>query len=144
MIDWSQCPAVERIPGKMSGAWLLKGTRMPVQTIFETSRPGSRCVGSPKCSTSPSKRSTPSSTLSLTAWNWPRHKDEDSVRQRHAAAHRTSPGGHQVSHAPRIGWHALKNGERLQCAEEQGFDVLLTTDRNIRSSNRISKDAGSP
>ncbi|MBL8216193.1 MAG: DUF433 domain-containing protein [Bryobacterales bacterium] len=35
MIDWSQCPAVERIPGKRSGTWLLKATRMPVQTIFE-------------------------------------------------------------------------------------------------------------
>ena len=34
-LDWSQCPAVESIPGKVSGAWVLKGTRMPVQTIFE-------------------------------------------------------------------------------------------------------------
>lgn len=34
-LDWSQCPAVESIPGKMSGAWVLKGTRMPVSAIFE-------------------------------------------------------------------------------------------------------------
>ena len=34
-LDWSQCPAVESIPGKVSGAWVLKGTRMPVQSIFE-------------------------------------------------------------------------------------------------------------
>ena len=40
MIDWSQCPAVERIPGKVSGAWVLKGTRMPVQTIFENLEAG--------------------------------------------------------------------------------------------------------
>jgi uncharacterized protein (DUF433 family) len=40
MIDWSQCPAVERIPGKVGGAWLLKGTRMPVQTIFENLEAG--------------------------------------------------------------------------------------------------------
>ncbi|MCC6588173.1 MAG: DUF433 domain-containing protein [Bryobacterales bacterium] len=40
MIDWSQCPAVERIPGKVSGAWVLKGTRMPVQTIFENLQAG--------------------------------------------------------------------------------------------------------
>ena len=33
-LDWSQCPAVESIPGKVSGAWVLKGTRMPVQTVF--------------------------------------------------------------------------------------------------------------
>jgi uncharacterized protein (DUF433 family) len=35
LIDWSQCPAVESIPGKVSGAWVFKGTRMPVSTVFE-------------------------------------------------------------------------------------------------------------
>ena len=34
-LDWSQCPAVERIPGKRSGAWVFRGTRMPVSTVFE-------------------------------------------------------------------------------------------------------------
>ena len=34
-LDWSQCPDVESIPGKVSGAWVLKGTRMPVSAIFE-------------------------------------------------------------------------------------------------------------
>jgi hypothetical protein len=34
-LDWSQCPAVESVPGKVSGAWVLKGTRMPVSAIFE-------------------------------------------------------------------------------------------------------------
>ncbi len=35
MMDWSQCPAVERIPGKVSGAWLFKDTRVPVKALFE-------------------------------------------------------------------------------------------------------------
>ncbi len=39
-IDWSQCSAVESIPGKVSGAWVLRGTRMPVQTIFENLEAG--------------------------------------------------------------------------------------------------------
>ena len=39
-LDWSQCTAVESIPGKVSGAWVLKGTRMPVQTIFENLEAG--------------------------------------------------------------------------------------------------------
>jgi uncharacterized protein (DUF433 family) len=34
-LNWSQCPAVESIPGKASGAWVLRGTRMPVTVIFE-------------------------------------------------------------------------------------------------------------
>ena len=33
-LDWSQCPAVESIPGKVSGAWVFKATRMPVATAF--------------------------------------------------------------------------------------------------------------
>jgi uncharacterized protein (DUF433 family) len=35
MIDWTQCPGVERIPGKVSGAWLFKDTRVPVKALFE-------------------------------------------------------------------------------------------------------------
>jgi uncharacterized protein (DUF433 family) len=34
MLDWSQCAAVERVPGKMSGAWLFRGTRVPVEALF--------------------------------------------------------------------------------------------------------------
>jgi uncharacterized protein (DUF433 family) len=35
MIDWSQCSGVERNPSKVSGAWLFKGTRVPVKALFE-------------------------------------------------------------------------------------------------------------
>ena len=35
-----QCPAVESVAGKMSGAWVLRGTRMPVATIFENIEAG--------------------------------------------------------------------------------------------------------
>ena len=34
-LDWSKCPAVESIPGKVSGAWVFKGTRLPVATVIE-------------------------------------------------------------------------------------------------------------
>lgn len=40
-IEWSQCPAVESIPGKVGGAWVLKDTRMPVSAIFENLEAGS-------------------------------------------------------------------------------------------------------
>ena len=35
ILDWSQCPAVESIPGKVGGAWVFRDTRLPVATIFE-------------------------------------------------------------------------------------------------------------
>ena len=34
-LDWSQSPVVESIPGKVSGAWVFRGTRVPVSAIFE-------------------------------------------------------------------------------------------------------------
>jgi uncharacterized protein (DUF433 family) len=34
-IDWSKCDDVERIPGKVSGDWLVKGTRLPIWAILE-------------------------------------------------------------------------------------------------------------
>lgn len=40
-LDWSQCPAVESVPGRVSGAWVFKDTRLPVATIFENLEAGS-------------------------------------------------------------------------------------------------------
>jgi uncharacterized protein (DUF433 family) len=39
-LDWSQCPAVESVPGRVSGAWVLKGTRTPVKVLFENLESG--------------------------------------------------------------------------------------------------------
>jgi uncharacterized protein (DUF433 family) len=33
-IDWSQCPAVESVPGRLNGAWVFRDTRLPVSTVF--------------------------------------------------------------------------------------------------------------
>jgi uncharacterized protein (DUF433 family) len=35
MLDWSRCPAVERDPQRLGGAWLFRGTRVPVTALFE-------------------------------------------------------------------------------------------------------------
>jgi uncharacterized protein (DUF433 family) len=42
MLDWTQCPAVERSPEKVSGEWLFKGTRIPVRALFENLEGGAR------------------------------------------------------------------------------------------------------
>ena len=42
MLDWSRCSAVERIPGKVGGAWVFKGTRVPVKALFENLESGAR------------------------------------------------------------------------------------------------------
>jgi uncharacterized protein (DUF433 family) len=35
VIDWSGCPEAERVPGKVSGAWVFRNTRVPIEALFE-------------------------------------------------------------------------------------------------------------
>lgn len=39
-LDWSQCPAVVGVPGRLGGAWVFKNTRMPVSAVFENLESG--------------------------------------------------------------------------------------------------------
>ena len=40
MIDWSSCPAVERDPERVCGAWVFRGSRVPVAALFENLEDG--------------------------------------------------------------------------------------------------------
>jgi uncharacterized protein (DUF433 family) len=40
MIEWSSCPAVERDPERVSGAWVFRGTRVPVTALFQNLEDG--------------------------------------------------------------------------------------------------------
>ncbi len=40
MIDWSSCAAIERDPERVSGAWVFRGTRVPVAALFENLEDG--------------------------------------------------------------------------------------------------------
>jgi len=42
VLDWNDCPVVERLPGKVSGEWLFRGTRVPVKALFENLEDGAR------------------------------------------------------------------------------------------------------
>jgi hypothetical protein len=46
--------------------------------------------------------------------------------------------GHEVAFARQIGWHKLENGELLRQAEEAGYELLLTSDKNIRYQQNLS------
>src|SRR5713101_3900391 len=39
-LDWSQCPAVESVPGRINGAWVFRDTRMPVSAVLENLEAG--------------------------------------------------------------------------------------------------------
>ncbi len=42
MLDWSECVEVERVTGRVSGAWVFRGTRVPVRALFENLEDGAR------------------------------------------------------------------------------------------------------
>ena len=42
MNNWSTCPAVDRDPQKVSGAWVFRGTRVPVAALFENLEDGAQ------------------------------------------------------------------------------------------------------
>lgn len=46
--------------------------------------------------------------------------------------------GHTVETAAQRGWAKLKNGELLEAAEEAGFEVLVTPDKNIRYQQNLA------
>ena len=59
-LDSSQCPAVEIIPGKVGGAWVFRGTRVPISAIFENLKTSP--IEELKTSTSHANRFRPCST----------------------------------------------------------------------------------
>jgi uncharacterized protein (DUF433 family) len=42
MIDWSSCPAVERYPERVSGAWVFRGSRVPVAALVDNLEDGAQ------------------------------------------------------------------------------------------------------
>ena len=46
--------------------------------------------------------------------------------------------GHQVEEARARGWEELRNGDLINVAEQHGFEVLVTTDRNIRYQQNLT------
>jgi hypothetical protein len=47
--------------------------------------------------------------------------------------------GHQISTAYEMGWAALKNGELIAAAQSSGFELLITTDQNLRYQQNLSE-----
>ena len=51
---------------------------------------------------------------------------------------RASPAGHSITRTQDMGWDRLSNGELLTAAEQAGFELLLTTDKNIRYQQNLA------
>lgn len=143
MLDWTTCQAVERSPDKVSGAWVFRGTRVPVSALFTNLEGGatideflewfpgvtreqaktvleyaSRSLGDPLAAGRPSMRI-------LLDHNVPE-------RLRRLLTE------HHVKTAYERGWSVLTNGELLRTTEAAGFGAMMTTDRGIRHQQNLA------
>jgi uncharacterized protein (DUF433 family) len=140
MLDWSQCPAVERIPGKVSGAWLFVGTRVPVKALFENLEGGATVdeflAWFPGVTRTQVDAVLEHAQRSL-AGVW-----TGVVRilfdQGTPVPLRLSLTAHEVVTAFEQGWGELENGDLLRAAETAGFEVIITTDQNLSYQQNLA------
>ena len=145
-LDWSQCPAVESIPGKVGGAWVFRDTRLPVATVIENLEDLSVEEVMEQFDVT---REQIAAVLEFVA---------QSLRVQ-ARAPAAGPGarrcsfsltrerqralpvrcrGHTVITARAKGWDRLTNGALLNVAEDAAVDLFLTTDQRIRYQQNLT------
>ena len=142
-LDWSQCPAVESIPGKVSGAWIFRGTRVPVSAVFENLKTSSveeilenfhvtREQVQTVLTTSLPRAQSRSTSSSASAM---RIILDESVPQK---LRLLIDGDHMVVTTWFQGWSGLTNGALLSAAEEEGFQLFITSDQEIRYQQNLT------
>jgi uncharacterized protein (DUF433 family) len=129
-LDWSQCPAVESVPGKRSGAWVFRGTRTPVSTVFENLQDMSVDDLVEEFGVT---REQVQAVLQFAAQTTEMF---DNGTPRTLA--RFLIDRHTVTDARARGWEELGNGELLNEAEAAGFEVLVTTDKYLRHQQNLT------
>lgn len=138
MIDWSSCQTVERDPERVSGAWVFRGTRIPVAALFENLKDGA--------STTQFVEWFPGATLeqvrivldhaarSALAPAWMRILFDQGTPE----PLRTSLILHEVSIAYEKGWAKLGNGGLLSAAERDGYELPVSTVTHLRFQHNLS------
>lgn len=128
-MDWSGCPIVERASGKVSGQWIVRGTRILADGLLENADEGFSAAalasevyeglsaGTARAVLSFARRGFVSSIL---------------LDQNAPLGLRDMFPGHEVSTVCQRGWSGLSNADLIVEAETAGFDVLVTCDQNMR------------
>ena len=151
-LDWSQCPAVESIPGKRSGAWVFKDTRMPVSTVFENLESGATIDEIMEWFDVTREQVVAVLEFAARSLDAPPPVPQPAAQT--VDAHSLDQGrpeplipfltGHTVTTAKDAAWGRLGNGELLKAAETGQFEVLVTTGKNVVSQQNLDGLALAP
>jgi len=133
------------VPGRLSGAWVLRDTRVPVASIFENLECGSsieEIVEQYDIGRDQIKAVLEFAARSLDAPPFPSARR---VCLMHILFDHNTPRGitrhlvgHDVTTAKERRWERLTNGELLLAADKAGFDVLLTADKTMSYQQNLS------
>ncbi len=121
----------------MSGAWVFKGTRVPVSALFKNLESGARVDDFVEWFEGTSKDQVEA------VLEFARTELECSMKilfdQCVPQPLRGYLKGHAVFTANELGWGRLRNGELLNRAERDGFDCLLTADQNLKYQQNLAQ-----
>ncbi len=140
MLDWTTCSAVERVPGRVSGEWVFRGTRVPVRALFENLEGGASVPEFLSWFPGVSREQVDavlghaSRSLATSAWVALNVLFDQGT----PAPLRRAFAGASVETAYERGWATLQNGALLAAADDAGFDVFVTTDKNLQYQQRVA------
>ena len=138
MTDWETCPAVEQTPGKVGGAWVFAGTRVPLFALYENLASGATVDDFvewfPGCGQEEGSRGARTRS--------PGVEDGAGVLrllfdQGTPAPLRLHLPAHSVDTLADKGWSDKDNGDLLELAEREGYEILVTTDRSPRYQQNL-------
>jgi hypothetical protein len=144
-IDWTDCADVERIPGKVSGQWIVVGTRILAQGVIDNADDYSPDEIAteifPGLGVERARRIVEYARTHAKGLNvWP-HR----LRVTRILLDQNVPFpltrhllGHDVVHASTAGWEDLANGLLIAAAEEGGFELLITADQNLEYQQNLT------
>ena len=128
-LDFTGYSMVEQNPAKLSGTPILRGSRMPAQGIIENYVDGYTRTKSPISSSFRMRAFEP---WSLKRWRAIRACVMNILFDNNVPAPlRRHLSGHMVKTAWEMGWHELSNGTLLTAAENAGFPLMITGDKNL-------------
>jgi uncharacterized protein (DUF433 family) len=139
MIDWSSCSAVERDPARVSGAWLFRGTRVPVAALFENLEDDASLHDFlewfPGVTSEQARAVLDHVAKSAVEAAWLKVLFDQGT----PAPLRRALTAHVVETAYERGWSELQNGALVSAAEEADFEVFVTTDKNLKYQQNLAE-----
>ena len=131
-------------PRQGSGAWVFKDTRMPVSTVFENLESGASIDEIMEWFDVTREQIVAVLEFAARSLDAPPSANRSVEPSMRILFDHGTPAplipfleGHTVTKAKDVGWDRLVNGELLKAAEQAGFEVLLTTDKNMASQQNL-------